>query len=1082
MTEWQQIDGEALGALIRNAMRHRHYTDAGKRGPRRPLVKGALDPSSAHEVELTRSRNGQYYLHVIHAAGDSCDAFQFVGQDKRNADGSVPAKYDTVSQRHKVLRLADDAMRDRTLCRAVGCTRLHKSTCQEKMCGGCCRLADCAPHMRYLSPAGVKSSRQCRGVPACPQQFKGACAHKMCRGCCIKHQTVTVGAVCGVHRLTVDLPVGAVDGGLAAVNVSPAYAAVARVEGRDIRIVLNQATHTYTLRGVAAAGAVAAVPAVLLQSVTAALELVVEPFDDVRRRLVGYVRGGQLARQKRTRRLENQRVLGVRLHRLAEKWWRLPDASRAGASAWSADPAWAQLLTQFAVWTQDGWQLFRSEMPVYDEQSGIAGTPDLILWRPNNNDGAIRDASKFMIVDFKRSASMNPKRKANLSRKDDIWRELSAEMDKGGDQVWKAYCQVSMYKDMFHRLYLPLAVPHRSVDAVLLCVHPALMAAKLLPVPDCQRQVQRVLQVHAAAAAAARGAAAVAAAAVGGVADADAAAAAAVVVGGGGGGGGGAAQDVVPPRSILRHCCNNGDCLWPSHCQQGQHKVLLETAERLQQRTTQSHRRGFRQFRLHRSHSQWCKRQFDNNIAAYDAFVTDLKSRAELDGDAASVPALVAGAIVAYGDNPPSNWIVQLVNQELQREDTKLNSIQRIRPGQFLMHDRLLVLNRQQFQELAADDMNDIGSANPFVGLSDTEFASLASFPIARSRRGNDYSLHLPPREVPTAPLPGGMACIDPGGRKMLTIVDPTTGKVVIWGKKEDLEAVENLDLQIADLQCRTVERTADDPRRYTHSHQRRHMMRKAKLRLFQRKGAMMDDLHRKMIKYLCETYSVILLPEFRSKGMVARRDRVLGKQSVKTLLSWRHFAFRKRLIDKAKRYPHCRVIIVDEAWTTVTCHQCGNVRHKFAEETFRCTNAECEFVCDRDVNAGINIGLKYLTEHANDPALAAWMTERGGGGGGGGRGAGGGDGDGDDDDDDDDNGNRNRKRQKTVSGGGVSRGVSGAAPTGAHESALQGCGAGNCAISSSAPLRSISHSGGEKPSTPVLVGPCRSLSIGSRD
>jgi hypothetical protein len=52
-------------------------------------------------------------------------------------------------------------------------------------------------------------------------------------------------------------------------------------------------------------------------------------------------------------------------------------------------------------------------------------------------------------------------------------------------------------------------------------------------------------------------------------------------------------------------------------------------------------------------------------------------------------------------------------------------------------------------------------------------------------------------------------------------------------------------------------------------------------------------------------------------------------------------------------------------------------VRDKFHGETFRCTRAECGFVCDRDVNASINILLKYLTEHVDDAALDQWSQQQ---------------------------------------------------------------------------------------------------------
>ena len=76
---------------------------------------------------------------------------------------------------------------------------------------------------------------------------------------------------------------------------------------------------------------------------------------------------------------------------------------------------------------------------------------------------------------------------------------------------------------------------------------------------------------------------------------------------------------------------------------------------------------------------------------------------------------------------------------------------------------------------------------------------------------------------------------------------------------------------------------------------------------------------------------------------MVRRQTRSIAKKTVKALLNWNHADFRNYLISKARRYKHVKVLIVDESYTTVTCNQCGTQRPKFATETFRCVNPDCQ-------------------------------------------------------------------------------------------------------------------------------------------
>jgi hypothetical protein len=81
-------------------------------------------------------------------------------------------------------------------------------------------------------------------------------------------------------------------------------------------------------------------------------------------------------------------------------------------------------------------------------------------------------------------------------------------------------------------------------------------------------------------------------------------------------------------------------------------------------------------------------------------------------------------------------------------------------------------------------------------------------------------------------------------------------------------------------------------------------------------------------------------------------------------MLTWSHYAFRELLLHKAKGYPHCRVVICTEEWTSKTCSCCGTLHHALGKaETFHCPNVLCKAVMHRDTNAARNILLKVLGE-----------------------------------------------------------------------------------------------------------------------
>lgn len=209
------------------------------------------------------------------------------------------------------------------------------------------------------------------------------------------------------------------------------------------------------------------------------------------------------------------------------------------------------------------------------------------------------------------------------------------------------------------------------------------------------------------------------------------------------------------------------------------------------------------------------------------------------------------------------------------------------------------------------------------------------------------YGLEAAPRY--TNPDEGVIA-LDPGVRTFMTGFD-AMGNGYEWGKND----VSRL--------CRL--RAHHDKLRRLMSgvnHAKRYRMRKALSRLQEKMSNLVDDLHHKLAKWLCETYRVIFLPKFEIRDMVKKKGgrRKISKRNVRSLYALKHYTFRQRLLNKAREYPWVKVCVCNEACTTMTCSHCGALNKTIgASKTFSC--AKCKVESDRDLNGSRNILLRQL-------------------------------------------------------------------------------------------------------------------------
>jgi putative transposase len=80
--------------------------------------------------------------------------------------------------------------------------------------------------------------------------------------------------------------------------------------------------------------------------------------------------------------------------------------------------------------------------------------------------------------------------------------------------------------------------------------------------------------------------------------------------------------------------------------------------------------------------------------------------------------------------------------------------------------------------------------------------------------------------------------------------------------------------------------------------------MKKAALRTQLKIRNLVDDLLKKMVKWLYNNYRLILLPSFATKEMVRRLSRKISGRIGRAMLTWAHYRFKERLLFKSQEYP----------------------------------------------------------------------------------------------------------------------------------------------------------------------------------
>jgi putative transposase len=170
--------------------------------------------------------------------------------------------------------------------------------------------------------------------------------------------------------------------------------------------------------------------------------------------------------------------------------------------------------------------------------------------------------------------------------------------------------------------------------------------------------------------------------------------------------------------------------------------------------------------------------------------------------------------------------------------------------------------------------------------------------------------------EIGSSENGSNIIALDPGVRTFMTGYDPS-GKVWEWGKQE-IGRIYRL--------CHTIDKIQSEWSKKDVRHGRRYRLKKAAMRVRLKVRNLIDEMHKKLAKWLCENYTTVLLPAFETSGMIRTGKRKINSKTVRGMVTWSHYRFRQRMLHKVRTYQGRTLIVCDEAYTSKTCGQCDTM------------------------------------------------------------------------------------------------------------------------------------------------------------
>jgi putative transposase len=184
---------------------------------------------------------------------------------------------------------------------------------------------------------------------------------------------------------------------------------------------------------------------------------------------------------------------------------------------------------------------------------------------------------------------------------------------------------------------------------------------------------------------------------------------------------------------------------------------------------------------------------------------------------------------------------------------------------------------------------------------------------------------------------------LDPGIRTFQTCFDPT-GNILEFGK------VDSNKIKMIYHKIDKLSRCTRNALSRTKQH-----LRKRIRKLYKHVTGIVSNLHNHCSSFIAKNYDHVLLPSFETSKMV-KSDKL--HKSVKRMMNSLSFYKFKEKLKYACSKTGSSLYIVDEAYTSKLCGNCGILNNIGSSKVYTCS---CGVKLDRDVNGARNILIQYL-------------------------------------------------------------------------------------------------------------------------
>jgi putative transposase len=140
-------------------------------------------------------------------------------------------------------------------------------------------------------------------------------------------------------------------------------------------------------------------------------------------------------------------------------------------------------------------------------------------------------------------------------------------------------------------------------------------------------------------------------------------------------------------------------------------------------------------------------------------------------------------------------------------------------------------------------------------------------------------------------------------------------------------------------------------------SHRERRSLNKAMQRHRAKIHNLVDELHKKTALFFVGNFDIILLPSFETRQMSDKLTRKIEKKSVRSMLTFSHFRFKRYINHKAAEYGK-KVIEANEAYTSKIVSWTGEIQENLGGKRYIRSNG---ITVDRDINGARGIMLRAL-------------------------------------------------------------------------------------------------------------------------